>query len=148
MLLDNIDKELLALLKVDSRKPVTCLAQILGISRQTVQKRLHILESKKVIAGYTIRTGETFNSERFRAQAMLTIDNNVGDSLIAYFTKIPQVTSVYSVAGNCDALVTIESNSSEGIDFVLDTIRRHPQVIQTQSYLLLSQKLDRQWLAS
>ncbi|MEH6442906.1 MAG: Lrp/AsnC family transcriptional regulator [Oceanospirillaceae bacterium] len=146
MSLDAIDKELLVLLKTDSRKPITCLAQILGISRQTVQKRLQALESKKVIAAYTIRTGEAYNSELFRAQAMLTIDNNVSEALIAYLAKIPQITSVYSVAGNCDALVTIESNSSEGIDFVLDTIRRHPQVIQTQSYLLLSQKLDRQWL--
>lgn len=143
--LDAIDKQLLALLRSDARKPVTLLAQVLGISRQTLQKRIDALESAKVINGYTIRTGEGFNSQLFRAQAMLTVENNVGDSLISYLNKIEQVTSVYSVAGHYDAIVMIESDSSEGIDFVLDQIRQHPQVQQTQSCLLLSQKINRSW---
>lgn len=145
MQLDEIDRQLLSLLRNDARKPVTLLAQILGISRQTAQKRIDLLEQANVIAGYTIRTGENFSGQLFRAQAMLTIDNNVGDQLINYLRQIEQVTSVFSVAGHCDALVCIEANSSEGIDQVLDKIRRHPQVTQTQSYLLLSQKIHRQW---
>ncbi len=140
---DDTDRQLLKILRLDARKPVTLLAQILGISRQTVQKRIAALEQSDIIAGYTIKNGQHFQAELFRAQAMLTIDNNVGDQLIAYLHKIEQITAVYSVAGNFDALVSIESSSSEGIDQVLDKIRRHPQVLQTQSYLLLSQKINR-----
>ncbi len=145
MLLDAIDKQLLALLKADSRKPITLLAQILKISRQTVQKRIDALEAANVITGFTVRTGKGFSSQLFRAQAMLIVENNVGSDLISYLSKITQVTSVYSVAGHYDAIVTIEADSSEEIDQVLDQIRRHPQVQQTQSCLLLSEKINRTW---
>ncbi len=145
MQLDAIDKELLGLLKADSRKPVTLLAQILNISRQTVQKRINALEAANVITGYTIRTGKGFSSQIFRAQAMLIVESNVGEELIAYLSKIEQVSSAFSVAGHYDAIVTIEADSSEEIDQVLDQIRRHPQVLQTQSCLLLSQKINRTW---
>jgi DNA-binding Lrp family transcriptional regulator len=145
MLLDAIDKQLLTLLKADSRKPITLLAQILNISRQTVQKRIDALETAQVITGYTVRTGKGFSSQLFRAQAMLMVESNVGDELVSYLSKIPQVSSTFSVAGHYDAIVTIEADSSEEIDQVLDQIRRHPQVLQTQSCLLLSEKINRAW---
>lgn len=145
MNLDQNDQRILDLLSNDSRKPVTLVAQILGLSRQTVQKKILRLEQANIISGYTIRVGEGFHGQRFRAQAMLNVENNVGTDLVSYLDKIPQVTSVFSVAGHYDAIVTIEASSSEGIDQVLDRIRRHPQVSKTQSCILLSRKINRHW---
>ncbi|MGB1239187.1 MAG: Lrp/AsnC family transcriptional regulator [Pseudomonadales bacterium] len=145
MKLDDLDTKLLELLKRDARKPITSLAQILGVTRLTVQKRLANLEQQQVIAGYTLRTGEAFNAVRFRAQALLNVEGGVGSALINYLHAIEEITSVYTVAGNVDVIVWIEAPDSDAIDSALARIREHPQVQHSQSCLLLSQKIDRKW---
>jgi DNA-binding Lrp family transcriptional regulator len=144
-MLDNLDTQLLTLLKRDARKAITSLAKILGVSRLTVQKRLSILEQTDVIAGYTVRTGEAFNAKRFRAQALLTIDGSVSKELIDYLNVLPQVVSFFSVAGSYDAIVSIEADDSQSIDCALEYIRKHKQVQQSHSCLLLAQKINRDW---
>ncbi len=52
--LDDIDRNLIAALRHDSRRTVSDLAATLGIARATVRARLDRLEREKVILGYTI----------------------------------------------------------------------------------------------
>ena len=47
------DQQLLAVMRGNARASTTELAQILAVSRSTVQKRLERLENEGVIAGYT-----------------------------------------------------------------------------------------------
>jgi DNA-binding Lrp family transcriptional regulator len=51
--LDNIDRQLIGLLRSNAREPVARLATTIGVSRATVQNRIDKLEKKGVITGYT-----------------------------------------------------------------------------------------------
>ncbi|MGB1237648.1 MAG: Lrp/AsnC family transcriptional regulator [Pseudomonadales bacterium] len=141
--MDHIDKALLAILRDDARKPVTVIAEILDLSRVTVQKRIAALEQADVINGYTVRTGRGYVSEKFRAQVLLGVKNSVGDRFTAFLRSFEEVVTVHSLAGRFDAMLAIEASSSEAIDRVLDRIREHPDVERTESCLVLSTKLDR-----
>ncbi|NYH25366.1 DNA-binding Lrp family transcriptional regulator [Paraburkholderia bryophila] len=55
MNLDDVDRQLLSLLRDDARMSVVALAKQLRISRATVQNRLTRLEQNGVIVGYTVR---------------------------------------------------------------------------------------------
>ncbi|PTT73771.1 AsnC family transcriptional regulator, partial [Pseudomonas sp. HMWF010] len=51
--LDEADRQLLAMLRQDSRQPVTKLATDLGLSRANIYARLSRLEQDGIIQGYT-----------------------------------------------------------------------------------------------
>ena len=53
--LDEIDRQLIALLQINARESVATLARQLGIARTTVNSRLERLEKNKVISGYGVR---------------------------------------------------------------------------------------------
>ncbi|MBC7211605.1 MAG: AsnC family transcriptional regulator, partial [Pseudomonas sp.] len=56
--LDEIDRQLIALLQINARESVATLARQLGIARTTVNSRLARLEKSKVITGYGVRLGQ------------------------------------------------------------------------------------------
>ena len=58
--MNNIDKRLLSLLRMNARMSTSELARQLGTSRSTVQSRLKRLEEKKIIGGYTIQYGSDY----------------------------------------------------------------------------------------
>jgi len=58
MLLDDLDRRLIALLQADARTSAADLARQLGVARTTVLARLARLEKQAVIVGYTVRLGQ------------------------------------------------------------------------------------------
>ena len=54
-ILDDLDINLIAILRKDGRAPVAKLSQILGVSRGTVQNRLDRLLSSGAILGFRMR---------------------------------------------------------------------------------------------
>ena len=53
--MDDLDRELLGLLRDDARLPIATLAKKLRVARATVQNRLAKLESEGTVQGYTVR---------------------------------------------------------------------------------------------
>ena len=56
--LDDIDRNLVALLQTNARESVANLARQLGVARTTVIARIARLETNNVIAGYGVRLGQ------------------------------------------------------------------------------------------
>lgn len=142
--MDSIDRNIIQILRGDARKPITLIAEILGLSRLTIQKRINILEEQDVIRGYTIRTGAGYESEKFRAQILVCVKNSVDERLIGFLRKFPEITSIHSLAGRFDASIMVEADSSEALDKILSEILKHPDIEATETCILLSTKLDRQ----
>ena len=57
--MDDIDQQLLALLRENARATTSDLARKLGLSRTTVQSRIDRMERSGVVIGYTVRTSAT-----------------------------------------------------------------------------------------
>ena len=69
--LDDIDEQLLRLLRDDARQPIAQLAKQLGISRGQVYSRLARLEEEEIIAAYTVRLGLAYSAGRVKAHMMI-----------------------------------------------------------------------------
>ena len=52
--MDDIDRQLIALLRKDARTPIATLATKLGVSRGTIGNRLRKLEDSQVIVGSSL----------------------------------------------------------------------------------------------
>ena len=53
--MDTIDRRLLAILRTDGRASISKLAELLKISRGTVQNRIDRLTAEGIIVGFTVR---------------------------------------------------------------------------------------------
>ena len=57
--MDDLDRNILGLLGADARMSMATLARRLKVARSTIQARLERLETTGVIAGYTLKLGES-----------------------------------------------------------------------------------------
>lgn len=137
------DQELLALLRVNAREPVSSLARKLGLSRSTVQDRLRRLEERGAIAGYAVRLGEGLGRPALEAFVTIVVEPRKSVSVIRALSRYPQVESLHTVSGKFDLVALLRTSSTEDMDRVLDDIGLIPGVTRTESAVILSTKVDR-----
>jgi DNA-binding Lrp family transcriptional regulator len=137
------DQELISLLQLNAREPVSALARKLGLSRTTVQDRLRRLEQTGVIAGYQIRLSEGTEPGGIRAFVTLEVEPKRTNDVSRALLKMPQVEALYSVSGKYDLIALVRTTSAEDMDKLLDVAGVIPGVTGTESAVILSTKFDR-----
>jgi DNA-binding Lrp family transcriptional regulator len=123
------DQDLIALLRVNAREPVSALARKLGLSRTTVQDRLRRLEQSGIIAGYQLRLSESTEPDGIRAFVTMEVEPRRTHEVARVLQKMPQVEALYSVSGKYD-LGTGHGQAARpcrgGPGCYRNRIRRHP----------------------
>ncbi|MDA7425245.1 Lrp/AsnC family transcriptional regulator [Thalassococcus lentus] len=142
MQIDETDRELIALLAENARLPVADLARRLGIARTTVQARMERLESRGLIAGYTLRRGPGLRSP-IRATILVGIEPRAGAAVVARLRTLPVVEAVHTTSGRFDLIVTLSADSTEALDKTLDLIGEAKGVRSSESLIHLTTKIDR-----
>jgi DNA-binding Lrp family transcriptional regulator len=137
------DRDLVALLKVNARESVASLARKLGVARTTVQERIRRLEASGVIAGYTVRQGQSAERPALTAHVLVECDPKRADALIRDLRALPAIRGVYALSGSFDYLAIIETASTQDMDAILDRIGRVDGVERTETSIVLSVKFER-----
>lgn len=141
--MDELDRAILGLLSADARISLATLARRLKVARSTAQARLERLETSGVIAGYTVKLGEAAKAGRLRASVLVEIDLSAQPAILSKLKAIPEVERISTTSGRIDLLLQIAANSTQQLDQVLDTIGLIPGVLNSESLIHLSTKLDR-----
>lgn len=141
--LDATDRQLLALLRENARRPTAELARALDLSRTTVQSRIERLERARVIAGYTVKTDDALEAALVRAHVMITVGPKQTGAIEAALRKIPAVRSLLSVSGVFDLLAVLTAPSIAELDALIDRIGALDGVERTTSAIVLSTRIDR-----
>ena len=137
------DQELIALLQVNARMPVSELARRLGVSRTTIQDRLRRLEISGVIAGYGVRLANQAMADGILAHVELSVEPRMTAEVVRALIRMPQVQTLHTVSGKFDLIAQIRALTTDDIDKVLDQIGIIEGVTRTESAIILSTKLDR-----
>jgi DNA-binding Lrp family transcriptional regulator len=141
--LDNLDQQLIELLKVNARLPVVTLAKSLGCARSTVQLRLKALEDSGVISGYTVSVKKRQQDSSIRAMVLISSDSKTEFDVIKGLTRRHEIVKLYSISGRYDLCAILTTESTQELDAVIDKIRAIKGVVDTFSTIVLSTKLDR-----
>lgn len=141
--LDDIDRELLALLKADAREPTSSIARKLGVSRSTVQSRMERLESRGIIGGYTVRLHDDYTRSQVKAHVLITFAPKLAPRVASELKKIPEVTSLYSISGAHDMIAIVAAKDTTRMDEVIDQIGAIPGIDRTTTSIVLSTKFER-----
>ncbi|MEZ7813114.1 MAG: Lrp/AsnC family transcriptional regulator [Paracoccaceae bacterium] len=141
--MDNLDQSIIALLSADARLSLATMARRLKIARSTLQARLERLEGTKVIAGYTIKLGEGAREQRLRVTVLVSIEPRAQANIVTKLKVISEIERVITTSGRFDLLLQIGCPTTIVLDRVLDQIIAITGVVQTESLIHLSNKLDR-----
>lgn len=141
--LDEIDRQLIALLQINARESVATLARHLGIARTTVNSRLARLEKGKVITGYGVRLGQRLVDGGLQAYVGIKVQPRSGKEVVRRLSAMGQVQQLCTVSGEFDYVAWLRSDSPEQLDELLDQIGNVEGVEKTTTSIILSSKVDR-----
>ncbi|MDR7126937.1 Lrp/AsnC family transcriptional regulator [Pseudotabrizicola sp. 4114] len=141
--MDDLDRNIIALLRADARLSLAMLARRLKVARSTIQARLERLEDNGIIAGYTLKLGQGADPNRLRATVLLTIEPRTQAALLTRLKSISEVERVFTTSGRVDLLLQIACPNTQVLDQVLDQIGAMTGVHSSESLIHLSTKIDR-----
>lgn len=141
--MNELDRQLIELLKVNARLPVVKIAQALGCARSTVQLRLKALEDSGTISGYTVSVTKPQSTRSIQAMVLISIESKNEPDVVRALRKRHEITKLYSVSGRYDLCGMLETETTHELDAVIDRVRAIRGVVDTFSTILLSTKLDR-----
>lgn len=143
VLLDNTDRNLLALLRENARASTAELARKLQLSRTTIQSRIERLERNKVITGYTVTVPDELEASLIRAHVFIIAIPKQSAAIEMALRKIQEVRVLHSVSGPFDLIAVIAAPSIVELDELIDRIGALDGVERTTSAIVLSTRIER-----
>jgi DNA-binding Lrp family transcriptional regulator len=136
IVIDNLDKRILEILKRDSRKPFVEVANQLGVSEGTVRSRVHRMSEEGIIRGFTIKT----SSKNVKALVEIRIDVNADTEAIAKeLASYAGVTEVFEVTGDQDIIALVDVETSQNLNVIIEKVRRYDSILSTRTRLILKE---------
>ena len=139
---EDLDLQLLALLRADSRRNVSELAAALGVSRTSVYSSIERLE-RETIVGYTVRLGEEYDRRQIRAHVMIKLYPKATSATQDQLMTMPEVAGLYAISGEYDLIAIVEAPHVNRLNDLLDAIGAMEGVERTTSSVILATKLQR-----
>ncbi|MBL0087236.1 MAG: Lrp/AsnC family transcriptional regulator [Ideonella sp.] len=136
--MDDIDRQLVALLRKDARTPVATLATKLGLARGTITSRLRKLEDEQVIVGYTVRLRPDAEPDQLRAWMWVLVDGNQTRAVIASLLGEPGVAALHDTNGRWDLLAELRADNMTELSRVLERVRLTKGIANTETSILLA----------
>jgi len=91
LLLDDVDRRLLGLLRKDARTPIARLSKSVGISRASVYARLQKMQDSGVIEGFTVRLSPDLERRQIRAHVLIKVKGKLARSIEKQLHSMPEM---------------------------------------------------------
>ncbi|MDF2994240.1 Lrp/AsnC family transcriptional regulator [Microbacterium sp. NPDC086615] len=137
-MIDDLDREILARLRVNSRAPLAALARDLHVNRATVSARIDRLAATGVIEAFTIRLTDEVDRDSIRGVVLVASEPARGQDIVRGIRGLPEVEELHSTLGVWDLVVHLRASSMERFDDALERIRALPGVTRTETSLLFN----------
>ncbi|GIG70730.1 Lrp/AsnC family transcriptional regulator [Phytomonospora endophytica] len=141
--MDDIDRRLLEMLRVDGRRSYAELARQVGLSAPAVHDRMGRLERNGVITGYRAEVNP--EAVGLGVTALIGIQERT-DTEYSVVTdaleQIPEVESCYFLAGEESFLIKVRVGAIGELEQLVNRLNRLPGVARTRTAIALSTKWE------
>lgn len=135
--MDDLDRRLLAELRINARASVPKLAQLLGVAAGTVKTRMDRLIDQAVIAGFTVRLRDDASDGTIRGVMMIELSGKNVKTLVASLRKNLGFAALHTTNGEWDLIAEIQVPALSDFHQVVTTVRTMEGIAKTESYLFL-----------
>ena len=135
---DQLDRDLIAILRRDGRAPLSKLADTLGVSRGTVQNRLDRLTESGGLLGFTIRVREDYATGSIRAIMLIEVVGKSTTEVIRKLRGFTELQALHTTNGKWDLVAEIQTGTLGDFDRILREVRAIDGILNSETSLLLS----------
>ena len=136
--MDDLDRQILAILRRDSRTPYTEIADRVGTSEGTVRNRVERLIDDGVIERFTIATRTGNVKAMVEVGVAVDVDTSHISDRMAEWTEVD---FVWQVSGEEDIVVVADTADTGTLNDLITRARELDEVVSTKTRLILDEKL-------
>jgi len=142
--MDAIDREIVALLRENARRPYQDIGRHVHLSAPAVKRRVDRLEQEGVILGYTAILDPPAFGWHAEAFVDLYCEGNMPAEAIKRAVQGEAgVVSAHTVAGEASALLHVMAQDTKDLELALERIRATQGVSRTVTVVVLSTLFQR-----
>src|SRR4051794_18755015 len=142
--LDDIDQQIIALLREDARRPFQDIGGHVALSAPAVKRRVDRLRREGVIRGFTTLVDPRRFGWQTQAIVELTPEGRFsGTDILTAIRALPEVAAAYTVAGEASAILIVRAEDTVHLEAVLERLRATPAITRTRTAVVLSTLLER-----
>ncbi|MFD1585655.1 Lrp/AsnC family transcriptional regulator [Halorientalis brevis] len=136
--MDDLDRQILSILRRDARTPYTEIADRVGTSEGTVRNRVERLVEDGIIERFTVAT----STGNVKSMIELSVDVNVDTSAVSdRIIEWEEVDSVWQVSGDQDIVLVVDAADTERVNQLITRARELDEVVNTKTRLILDERL-------
>ena len=136
--MDSLDREILAILRRDSRTPYTEIADRVGTSEGTVRNRVERLVEEGIIERFTVATRTGNVKAMIEVGVAVDVDTTEVSELMAEWAEVD---FVWQVSGEEDIVVVADTTDTGALNDLITKAREMDEVVSTKTRLILAEKL-------
>src|ERR1700712_2762202 len=138
--LDEVDAQLVELLRTHARMPNSRLAELVGIAQSTCITRVRSLEERGVITAYTARISPAALGLTLQALISVSIKSGARHGIQAFSDEIrrqPEVVELFFLGGAEDFVIHVATRDSDHLrEFVVSNLSAHLSVASTRTSIV------------
>jgi DNA-binding Lrp family transcriptional regulator len=133
--MDQVDKEIIRILKNDGRAGFIDIGKRIGLSEGAVRKRIKTLSDLGIIRKFTVKIGVTEGAEAITLLATNPAypTQEVSKRILA----IPNIETIYEVTGEYDIVAVIGGMNVNEVNECVEKIRRIEGIMKTNTMIVL-----------
>jgi DNA-binding Lrp family transcriptional regulator len=141
---DDIDRQIVALLRANARTSFQAIGQRVALSAPAVKRRVDRLEADGVIRAYAAVVDPVAMGWHTHAVVALYCEGRMAAAEVrAAVVEHPEVAAAYTVAGEASAILHVRAQDTAHLEEALERIRDTPGIIRTQTQVVLSTLFER-----
>jgi DNA-binding Lrp family transcriptional regulator len=136
--MDDLDSQILSILRRDARTPYTEIADQVGTSEGTVRNRVESLVDDGVIERFTVAT----STGNVKAMIEISVDVDVDTAAVTdHIAEWPAVDFVWQVSGEQDIVVVVDAADTGAVNDLITQARELDEVVSTKTRLILDERV-------
>jgi DNA-binding Lrp family transcriptional regulator len=138
--MDDLDRQILDILRRDARTHYTEIASQVGTSEGTVRNRVERLTEEGIIERFTVST----RTGNIKAMIEVSVKVDVDTTEITeQMTEWEQVDFVWQVSGEEDVVLVVDAADTRAVNQLITRARELDEVKNTKTRLILDERLGR-----
>jgi DNA-binding Lrp family transcriptional regulator len=142
--MDQTDRQIVALLLDDGRRPYGDIAKRVSLSAPAVKRRVDRLRSSGALRGFTaVLDPGAMGASTEALVELFFAPGTLLDSVAETLARHPEVVEAWSVTGEPDAVARVRTRDNADLERVIMEIQKEGPVERTRSQVVLSQLVGR-----
>ncbi|MET3207984.1 UNVERIFIED_CONTAM: Lrp/AsnC family leucine-responsive transcriptional regulator [Paenibacillus sp. PvR008] len=138
--MDNIDLQILEMLKSNSRMASSDISKIIHLSVPSIAERIRKLEKKGVINQFTVKLNRKAMGQNYVVYIFVQLHGSAETQLFRKtIIQSPQVLECHHTSGEYDYLLKVAlPDLAELEDFITHTLKANLNVMRSNTFFILS----------